>query len=182
MECLLRYGKPDDATTIAALATQVFLDTYATQGVRNDLAREAFSEYSAEAFRRRLGKEGRVFVLAERQGHLVGFVEFMPSANSAPVSGAVGAEVVRLYVQPRAKRQGIGTMLLRCAEGEASSRRLHHAWLTAWEGNDPALNFYAKSGYVDVGTSRHAIDGHTYINRVLVRRLRPEARHSQALR
>jgi ribosomal protein S18 acetylase RimI-like enzyme len=182
MECLLRYGKPDDATTIAALATQVFLDTYATQGVRDDLAREAFSQYSPEAFRRRLGKEGRVFVLAERQGHLVGFVEFMSSANSDPVSGAVGGEVVRLYVQPRAQRQGIGTMLLRCAEGEVSSRRLHHAWLTAWEGNGQALSFYAKSGYVDVGPTRHTIDGRTYTNRVLVRRLRPESRRSFASR
>jgi hypothetical protein len=37
----LRHASADDAGTVAALATQVFLDTYATEGVRPDLARES---------------------------------------------------------------------------------------------------------------------------------------------
>ena len=41
-----RVAQPTDAVCIAALATQVFLDTYATDGLRPDLAREAFAVYS----------------------------------------------------------------------------------------------------------------------------------------
>ena len=37
----LRPGTRNDAVTVAALSLQVFLDTYATDGVRPDLAREA---------------------------------------------------------------------------------------------------------------------------------------------
>ncbi len=40
MQAHLRTGVPDDALCIGVLATQVFLDTYATSGIRPDLAYE----------------------------------------------------------------------------------------------------------------------------------------------
>jgi hypothetical protein len=41
-------ANPEDAVCIGMLATQVFLDTYAPQGMRPDLAREALACYSPE--------------------------------------------------------------------------------------------------------------------------------------
>ena len=38
-----RNGTPDDALCISVLAMQVFLDTYAIDGLRNDIAREALA-------------------------------------------------------------------------------------------------------------------------------------------
>ena len=49
-----RSGTPEDALCLGVLATQVFLDTYATNGIRSDLAREALSVYSQETFAARL--------------------------------------------------------------------------------------------------------------------------------
>jgi diamine N-acetyltransferase len=39
-EVVLRVAGPADAPRIGVLATQVFLDTYATDGIRPSLARE----------------------------------------------------------------------------------------------------------------------------------------------
>jgi ribosomal protein S18 acetylase RimI-like enzyme len=166
-----RHGSAEDAVTIAALATQVFLDTYAGDGIRPDLAREAFNEYSTEAFAARLGEPGRLFILAERDTRLVGFVELIVIPAPAPSSHAEGAEIVRLYVQPGAQGQGLGTALLQQAEAEASSQKLEHTWLTAWESNPRALEFYAREGYADVGTTQYVFEGRGYTNRVLLKRL-----------
>ena len=70
----LRPGTRNDAVTVAALSLHVFLDTYATDGVRPDLAREAFREYSEQQFLARLSTSSRRFVLAEEQKALLGFV------------------------------------------------------------------------------------------------------------
>ena len=61
----LRPGTPADAPTIAALAIQVFLDTYATGGIRPDLAREALRDYGVAAFQPRLREPQRRVLLAE---------------------------------------------------------------------------------------------------------------------
>jgi hypothetical protein len=101
MDASLRLAAATDAERIAALAIQVFLDTYATEGVRPDLATEAFGHYGTDAFRFRLLEAQRSFVLGERGAGLVGFAEVILQASVAPGSTVVGAEMVRLYVQPK---------------------------------------------------------------------------------
>ncbi|HVE53812.1 MAG TPA: GNAT family N-acetyltransferase [Ramlibacter sp.] len=169
----LRPGRPGDAVTVAALAVQVFLDTYATEGVRPDLAREAFRGYSESAFLQRLSAPGRSFVLAETDAALVGFVELDCSASPGPVQGLAGAELVCLYVQPQAQRAGVGSALLREAEAMAQRAGASSLWLSAWEGNARALAFYARAGYDDVGASEYTFEGRAYANRVFAKRIVP---------
>jgi diamine N-acetyltransferase len=171
LEPQLRSATPDDAVTIAALAVQVFLDTYATDGVRPDLAREAFAEYSAEAFVIRLQEPSRRFILAEQATGLIGFAEVQVSELSAPVGAVAGAELVRLYVQPSVQRLGVGRRLLREAERATVVAALGSLWLTAWEGNHRARSFYATRGYQDVGATTYTFQGNSYGNRVFVKHL-----------
>lgn len=170
-EVSLRSGTPDDATSIAALAIQVFLDTYAIGGVRPDLAEEAFHHYGAAAFSARVAEPERRFVLAEREDCLLGFAELRVTEEPAPAGAVTGAELVRLYVQPGAQRAGIGTALLARAEGLAAEAGLRFLWLTAWDGNARALAFYAARGYADMGGAAYSFQGRAYGNRVLAIRL-----------
>jgi diamine N-acetyltransferase len=173
VNCPLRPAAPEDAVTIAALAVQVFLDTYASDGVRPDLAREAFAEYSVEAFACRLQEPGRRFFLAEQASGLVGFAEVQVCALSAPAGAVVGAELVRLYIQPGVQRKGVGTRLLQEAERATVVAALGSLWLTAWEGNPRARSFYASRGYHDVGATTYTFQGNSYGNRVFVKHLGP---------
>lgn len=163
---LLRPGAPRDAVAVAALAVQVFLDTYATDGVRPDLAREAFHELSPGVFSERLADPHRRFILAEVGAGLVGFAEVTTISKTAPGDAVTGAELVRLYVQPAFQRAGLGSRLLRASEGIAREAGLGALWLTAWVGNDRARAFYSKHGYADVGETSHVIDGQAYGNRI----------------
>lgn len=167
----LRAGLTGDAPTIAALATQVFLDTYATVGVRPDLAHEAFHEYSVQAFAARLAEGRRKFVVAARGAALVGFVEVLCAGRASPGGAVVGAELVRLYIQPRSQRAGLGRLLIREAEQLALLASPSALWLTAWEGNADALAFYRRMGYADVGATTYSFGGNTYGNRVLAMQL-----------
>ena len=49
MTVILRPATPEDALSLRVLAMQVFLDTYAADGMRADLAREALGLYDANA-------------------------------------------------------------------------------------------------------------------------------------
>lgn len=169
----LRAGTRDDAAVVSALSIQVFLDTYATDGVRPDLAREALREYSEQAFLARLCAPDRRFVLAEHEGALLGFAELDCVSREAPVPGVRGVELVRLYVQPQAQRAGAGKALLAEAERTGRSVMAPFLWLTAWEGNARALAFYARRGYADVGATTYTFEGREYGNRVVAKQLLP---------
>lgn len=167
----VRQASTPDAITVAALSVQVFLDTYATEGIRPDLAREAFSEYSAEAFARRLGEAGRSLILAESGAGLLGYAEVLVLPLLAPAGQLSGAELVRLYVQPAAQRAGVGRALLERAEQAVLAARVAAVWLTAWNGNVNAHAFYARMGYADVGATTYSFQGNTYANRVFAKHL-----------
>lgn len=159
-----------DAQTLSTLATQVFLDTYATQGINGALAREAATVYSSDVFERRLRDADVELLLVTSGGYTVGFVD-IAFATRCPVPGVRGAEVFRLYVQRPFLRRGLGRKLMARAEESARARGQDTLWLTAWAGNHGALAFYQSLGFRDIGTTEYVIDGLGHENRVLCRTL-----------
>ena len=166
----LRAACADDAATIAALATQVFLDTYATHGVRPDLAREAFREHSEQAYVARLVEQQRQFLLAIQGEALVGFAEFL-SCVASPLADHSGMELVRLYVQPGSQRRGIGRRLISETERADAAFAASSLWLTVWDGNANALALYGRMGYADIGSTTYSFEGKSYGNRVFAKQL-----------
>src|ERR1700710_2855937 len=67
-----RPAAPSDALCRSVLATQVFLDTYATQGIRPAIAREIRQCLSEQAFAEILEQPRGAILLAEIAGHRVG--------------------------------------------------------------------------------------------------------------
>ncbi len=172
--CLLRQATTGDALCLSVLATQVFLDTYATNGISVGLAKEALSVYTEDAFRARLGRKDVEIVVAERDECLIAFAD-MTSSTECPAPGVGGIEVSRLYVQAPFHGQGIGRELMAAAERRAREQGKSHVWLTAWSGNHRALAFYKRLKYQDAGVTEYIIEGKAYENRVLVKCLAQSA-------
>ena len=165
-----RSGTPQDALCLGVLATQVFLDTYATKGIRPDLAREALAVFSQKTFAARLTDSNICFILAEVQGYLVAFAE-VALGKACPARRVVGVELARLYVQRHFQRLGIGQALARGAERLAREHGFASVWLTAWSGNIPALSFYPAIGYRDIGVTEYVIEGQGYENRIFAKEI-----------
>lgn len=165
-DSIYRRATTADAPTLSTLATQVFLDTYATHGINDALAREVATVYSTEVFERRLRDADVELLLVTSGGYTVGFVD-IAFATLCPVPGVRGAEVFRLYVQRPFLRRGLGCALMAKAEASARARGLESIWLTAWTGNHGALAFYQSLGFRDIGTTEYVIDGVGHENRVL---------------
>ena len=169
-----RVATCDDALCIGVLATQVFLDTYATSGIRAGIAREVTELMSTSAIATLLAEPDRRFIVAELDRHLLGFVQLhLRCGIDAPAADV--AKVERLYVQERFAARGIGTVLLARAEALAAREGMRRIWLTVWAGNDRALAFYPRRGYRDDGPATYTFEGESYENRMFVKSLTRKA-------
>jgi diamine N-acetyltransferase len=85
----LRAAVDTDALCIGVLATQVFLDTYATDGIRPSVAREVLEYFSPAAVSALLSAPGTRFILAERAEHVIGFAQLTLGSTHeiVPTSG-----------------------------------------------------------------------------------------------
>lgn len=166
---LIRTATPADAACLGVLATQVFLDTYATEGIRPAIAAEVQRSFSTATMQALIEQPATLLRVAERQGNLIGFAQLTIGTQHAAAPSARPAELDRLYVQKPFTGQGLGRALLIDAETQAAARGATSLWLTPWVGNARALAFYAALGYADVGQAWFEMDDTRHENRVLVK-------------
>ncbi len=166
-DILIRPAIPADAACLGVLATQVFLDTYATEGIRPAIAAEVQRSFSTAAMLALIEHAAIVLQVAERQGHLIGFAQLTLGTQHAAAPSARPAELDRLYVQEPFTGQGLGRALLKDCEAQAVARGATSLWLTPWVGNARALAFYAALGYADAGQTWFEMDDMRIENRVL---------------
>ena len=167
----LRPAQAADALCLSVLAIQVFLDTYATEGIRPTVAREVLSTYATTAFDAALAARDTVIVVAERQAHLVGFAQVTLGAAHEQAPAGRPAELLRLYVQEPFTGRHLGTRLLQAAEQAALRAGMQVMWLTPWVHNHRALAFYARRGFTDHGATWFRFEGEAHENRVLAKAL-----------
>jgi ribosomal protein S18 acetylase RimI-like enzyme len=168
---IYRLATADDALCIGALGTQVWLDTYATDGIRPALAQEVLDHFSPAAVGATLSQPDVSVIIAERLGHLVGFAQIRNSVDDSRISGHLSAELERLYVQERFAGKGIGWQLLTRAEDLAREQGASALWLTVWVGNTRALAFYPRQLYEDGGVSSYCFNNEIHENRLFFKRL-----------
>lgn len=165
----IRPAVPDDALCLGVLATQVFLDTYATGGIRPAIAAEVRRSLSTAAYTEALADPRSIVVVAAEGEHRVGFAQVTLDAGHALAPRGSPAELYRLYVQEPFTGRGIGSLLLAAAERAAVARGATVMWLTPWVGNLRALGFYAKHGYTDRGLCFFEMEGERHENRLVAK-------------
>jgi GNAT superfamily N-acetyltransferase len=171
-EIAFRPATPADALCLGVLSTQVFLDTYATHGIRPALANEALARHSVAVYEDLLADPAVTILVAECDGHLVGFSQVRNGVGHALVPEAAASELDRLYVQERFTGRGVGRDLLRHAEKGAAARGADTLWLTAWDGNARALQFYPRRGYENLGMTVYSFEGEDFPNHLFGKRVR----------
>ena len=164
----IRAAQPSDVNRLAVLASQVWLHTYATDGITDEIAQYVLSELTVERFAASLGEPETCLLVAECSESLVGFAAVKFGALCTTGSGAA-VELQRLYVQEHFVGHGIGRSLLQAAEAKAREQSGSRLWLTVNAKNTRAIAFYARQGYAKVGTTYFALGQSRHENHVLVR-------------
>ncbi|MEK8032881.1 GNAT family N-acetyltransferase [Ideonella sp. DXS29W] len=167
-EFLIRSGEAGDAHRLAVLATQVWLHTYAVDGISDLTAHYILSEITPEKYAQALAEPSVHFLVAEREGCLIGFAKVRLTTPCPSDGVATSAELQTLYVQEHYIGRGLGRRLLQAAEALAREHSEPRLWLTVNAKNQRALRFYARVGYAKVGTAYFVLGDERHENHVLV--------------
>ncbi|RCW71624.1 GNAT family N-acetyltransferase [Pseudorhodoferax soli] len=163
----LRSAGPGDAARLAVLATQVWLHTYATDGIGDDIARHVLSELGVDRYAALLGDPRTSVLVAERGQRLVGMAVARGKAP-CPAGAPSTVELQTLYVQAHFIGSGIGKRLLQAVEAQVLAAADCAPWLMVNARNDRALAFYRRQGYTQIGTDWFVLGETRHENLVLI--------------
>lgn len=163
----VRPATAADAHTLAALAIQVWLDTYATDGVNDLLGRYVLSTFTPAAFTAWAEAPDAALRVAQVDGHLVGYA-LLQFGAAQPLAPGCDTELRTLYVQSPFARSGVGSMLLREARSAAHARTGSDGlWLTVNVKNLHACAFYEKHGLTVTGLTQFVLGDGRHDNHVM---------------
>lgn len=162
----------EDIQSLSALSIEVWLDSYAHDGVSSAFAAHVLNAYSPEAMAADLaGREKKLLVCRNSFG-LLGYIKLDLAAK--PVSRTSGtAEIETLYIRRHHQRSGLGKRLFDAAlqlAGQAGHRKL---FLTVYEGNASAIAFYRAQGMRQEGEWIFEFEGGSAPNLILTRDTEP---------
>lgn len=169
---LITYRSPvaADALRLSVLFHQVYIQTYALEGITTEFANFITRRFSPESIAALIRERPDALLAAYYRDNPVGVAELHPEA-ACPVGGFVAPELSKLYVLERFCGQGVGRELL--GEAERRLRQSGHSqiWLEVWLRNERAIRFYEGRGYRGIGEVDFPMETHTYRNRVMLKAL-----------
>ncbi|MCK5312287.1 MAG: GNAT family N-acetyltransferase [Desulfobacteraceae bacterium] len=151
-----------DFQNLTALAIQVWLHTYATEGIRDKISKFVFNKFTPEYFECIYKAKNQDLLIAVENRHLVGFIT-IDLGSRCGIDDFQGYEVVTLYVQEHFQEKGIGTKLLNAMMDKHGSKQ----WLSTWVHNYKAILFYENFGFKNIGTILFNLEGEKHENLVL---------------
>ncbi len=161
---LIRPATEADALRLATLGMQVWLHTYAWNGISAPIARYVQNEFTPVRMAALVQDAQARVLVAERDENLLAYAVLrFDSGDSRP-----GTELATLYVQAHFLRCGIGRALLQaahqCAQQVCGSDEL---WLMVNTHNERAIGFYQANGLVIDGETFFDLEGTLHKNWIM---------------
>jgi len=167
LEVSIRKAIVDDARLISALATVSFYEAYFEQDDPHGLADYLNENFMPEKIAADISSSENTFFIAFRRGKAVGYAKLKDGEPHESVATENSVELQRIYLVERVWGTGIGEILLKYCIDEAMSMGREVLWLGVWEENQRGLSFYAKHGFVRVGTLTFPYGDSVGINAVM---------------
>ncbi len=159
---MIREVNKTDSLNLAALSIQVWLHTYASEGIRKEISSFVTKTFTEEYFNKLLNDQNYRILVFIKENHLIGYI--LANLESFWQDKSHGYEIDKLYVQEHFQGFGIGRQLL----SELAARYGDTFWLSTWVHNEKAINFYKHLGFIDIGHTYFKLDNNEqHENRIL---------------
>jgi ribosomal protein S18 acetylase RimI-like enzyme len=164
----IRTGTTADAAALAAFAARTFADAFAADNTPEDMHAHAARSYGLAQQSAELTNPDAVTLLVEQDAQLVAYAQLRRATPPACVVATTLLELHRFYVDRASHGAGVAQQLMAAVQEAARAAGARHLWLAVWERNPRAIRFYAKCGFVDVGSQGFVLGSNRQTGRVMV--------------
>ncbi len=160
---------PDHAPLIAAIGRETYKDTYQHLTSHEVMVSYLEDSFSVDGIRNGLADPESLTFLITEEGNSAAFlkINFAPSQTDFNLEDSM--ELQRIYVRNEYKKRGYGKILIEKAVSEARKRACSSIWLSVWQKNLEAIQFYEKMGFSVSGTRVFVMAGEEQLDYVLTK-------------
>ena len=178
MEIIIRKAELNDLNNLAVLKQQVWISTYATEGLVNEFSSYVLSEYSVDNVRTSITDKNKLTLIATYNNALVGCVEILLTPQSPLKEIEPSIEISSLYVLERFQGLGIGKKLLVKCLNQIKQINHNKIWLTVYYKNQRAIDFYLRQNFNHIGEMDFLLGDEKHKNYILIKNINKSQTHN----
>jgi ribosomal protein S18 acetylase RimI-like enzyme len=164
------FALPNDAIPLAEFSRKSFYESFIPTNSEENMQKFLLN-FSVETLANEVLSGQHYFLLAKKEGKIVGYVKMSDQDKLDELSGFNAVEIARIYVDQLELGQGIGHLLMKKSLDYAKEKGYDLAWLGVWENNDLAQAFYTKWGFERFGEHIFMLGDDPQIDWLLKRKL-----------
>ncbi|HYM35003.1 MAG TPA: GNAT family N-acetyltransferase [Steroidobacteraceae bacterium] len=164
---IIRNASLADLDELVVFARNAFRDTYRGLDDPQDIEDYCLNELTPNYFSEHINASAAKVLLAISENELVGYAIVTQSPTPECVKTPAAIELARLYLRVDKKGLGLGASLMRAVQNEARRFHAQSIWLSVYDRNTRAVEFYRKWGFVDVGAKPFRFGGRIYFDPVM---------------
>lgn len=171
MEIIIRKAELNDLNNLAVLKQQVWISTYATEGLVEKFSSYVLSEYSVDSVRKSITDKKKLTLIATYNNALVGCVEILltPQCPIKDIEPCI--EISTFYILERFQGLGIGKKLLIECLDQIKQMNQHNVWLTVYYKNQNAIDFYLKQNFNHIGEMDFLLGEEKHKNYIMIKNI-----------
>ncbi len=139
---------------IASLARETFWDAYQTESQLEQKHIRSYIDtaFSHEVIREDFADENIIYLVAEDKLGELGYAKLAIGSTRKEIHTKHTIELCRIYLKKESWGKSFGSILLNKCVEEAEKRDADVIWLSVWEHNQRAIQFYERQGFEILGT------------------------------
>lgn len=173
---MVRTANVDDLPMLSKFAGASYRDAYREFDDADEINDYIAENFSHERLRQLHTQPESQFLLAHASlagsSRLVGYAHTRLARPELALAASKPMQLVRLYLDPTQKGLGIGSVLMRAVIELAEASACDAIWLGVYSRNLPAMAFYQRWGFAQIGMTEFVFAGRSYMDPLLELKLR----------
>ncbi len=168
-DLVIRAAGEADARALSAFASAAFFTTFGPDSDPVDINVYVSNAFSPERQAAEIADPDRICLLLEDGAEVVGYALLRDDPHDPELPDTRSIELQRFYVDRAWHGRGVAVRLMEASLRMARERQAATIWLGVWERNTRAIRFYAKQGFIDVGSQSFLLGTDLQTDRVMSR-------------
>jgi Acetyltransferases len=157
MSVFIRKAEPEDAELLAHLGATTFTEAFGSANTREDLEAYLQSSFSVETIKKELNSEGNLFFLLFSDEEPLAYAKLNLNETLNQLEGKRILQIQRIYARQKALGTGVGARLMKHCLDTARELGKEAVWLSVWQKNSRAIEFYRKWGFKIIGERKFKV-------------------------
>jgi ribosomal protein S18 acetylase RimI-like enzyme len=163
----IRKATTGDAELLAQLGAVTFTEAFGAVNTQEDLESYLQTAFSITQIHSEIAEPGNVFFILYQHNEAIAYAKLNSNEKLNSLEGKKIMQIQRIYARRKALGTGAGAQLMQQCIDEAQSHGVEVLWLTVWQQNLRAIEFYKKWGFEVIGEKQFMVGRKQYLDHVM---------------